>query len=183
MKTTLIELFRYLKAPDPYKNENTDKGYRITKLLHLFIISVVSALVLAIPISIIEALGIINTDKHAVSELLANKSVLFVLFSAVIIAPLFEELIFRAPITLFSEHKNFKFFFYLFAVLFGLVHLFNFKDNFTITTLLVTPILIAPQTVLGGYLGFIRVKFGLLWSILLHAVYNGLFIGITLLAK
>lgn len=183
MKTTLIELFSYLKAPDPYKDENTDKGYRITKLLHLFVISVISALVLAIPISIIDELGIIDANKHSVSELLANNSILFILFSAVIMAPLFEELIFRAPITLFGEHKNFKFFFYLFAVLFGLVHLFNYKGNFTTTTLLVTPILTAPQTVLGGYLGFIRVKFGLLWSILLHAIYNGLFIGVSLLVK
>ncbi|WP_435264277.1 CPBP family glutamic-type intramembrane protease [Tenacibaculum sp. nBUS_03] len=57
--------------------------------------------------------------------------------------------------------------------MFGLVHI----TNYTLTTnvILLTPFLIAPQTILGGYLGFIRVRFGLHWSILLHACYNAFF--------
>ena len=64
--------------------------------------------------------------------------------------------------------------FYFLTIAFGLVHLSNFV--ITNNVIYFAPILVAPQIVLGGYLGFIRVKFGLLYSILLHAAYNAFFI-------
>ena len=104
-----------------------------------------------------------------------SKTVLFMV--AVIAAPLLEELLFRAPITLFQNKKYFKIVFYTFALVFGFIHLSNFE--ITTNVLLLAPILVAPQIILGGYLGFIRVRFGLIWSILLHASYNAFFVLIT----
>lgn len=65
--------------------------------------------------------------------------------------------------------------FYLIALIFGYVHLFNFTINST--TMLLSPILVAPQLSAGLFFGFIRVRFGLLWSIGLHACYNFILIG------
>ena len=110
-------------------------------------------------------------------DMMKNLSKPVIFLFVVVIAPLFEELIFRAPLTLFKGKKSFRIGFYVFAVLFGLVHI----SNFTMTTnvLLLAPILVLPQTLLGGYLGFIRVRFGLGWSMALHACYNGVLMLIT----
>ena len=57
---------------------------------------------------------------------------------AVIAAPLLEELLFRAPITLFQNKKYFKIVFYTFALVFGFIHLSNFeitRDNLIISGL------------------------------------------------
>lgn len=110
-------------------------------------------------------------------ELMKNMSKLNVFLIVVIAAPLSEELLFRAPIAFFHHKKYFKLIFYTFAIAFGLVHLSNFE--ITTNVLLLAPILVAPQIILGGYLGFIRVRFGLIWSILLHASYNAFFVLIS----
>ena len=113
-------------------------------------------------------------NDHAMEELMKTMPKIAIFLFAVVLAPVLEELFFRAPITLFKNSKTFKIYFYLFAVLFGLIHITNFK--ITNNVLLLAPILVAPQTILGGYLGFIRVRFGLAWSILLHACYNAFFV-------
>lgn len=174
MKETFNELISYLKNPVLEKDLNNKTSYRFKKFLHLLIISIITGALLAPLFVLIEHLGFVDMNDHAMEELMKNNTKWYILFFAVILAPLLEELIFRGPITLFNKAKVFKIAFYIFAILFGLVHL----TNFTITTnvLLLAPILVAPQTILGGYLGFIRVRFGLQWSILLHACYNAFFV-------
>ncbi|CAM1344376.1 CPBP family intramembrane glutamic endopeptidase [Tenacibaculum amylolyticum] len=174
MLDTFNELVAYLKNPVLEKDPNNTPTHRLTKFFHIFLISVITGIILTPVLIYIESSGLVNMDDHAMKELARNFSKAKVLFLTVIVAPLIEELIFRAPITLFHSQKAFKIAFYVFAIVFGLVHL----TNFTITTnvILLAPILVAPQIILGGYLGFIRVRFGLGWSILLHASYNCLFI-------
>lgn len=67
--------------------------------------------------------------------------------------------------------KYFKYLYFLSALIFGLVHLFNI-DHFSIVTLVVSPILILPQFVSGLFLGYIRMKFGIFYSILFHSLMN-----------
>ncbi|TDQ23739.1 CPBP family intramembrane glutamic endopeptidase [Tenacibaculum caenipelagi] len=177
MKETFHELIAYLKNPVLEKDSNQDTSYRFQKFFHLLIISILTALVLTSLFLLIEHFEWVDMNDHAVEELLKTNSKWSVIFFAVILAPTLEELFFRAPITLFHNKKSFKIAFYVFAILFGLIHLTNY--NFTINLLLFAPILIAPQTILGGYLGFIRVRFGLTWSILLHACYNAFFVLIS----
>ncbi len=102
-----------------------------------------------------------------------------ILLFAVVIAPLFEELIFRAPINFFKNKKSFKIAFLRFAIIFGFIHITNFKLHTNV--LLLAPILVLPQILLGGYFGFIRVRFGLIWSYALHACYNGILMLISFL--
>ena len=56
------------------------------------------------------------------------------------------------------------------AFIFGYIHIFNYE--LITNVLLFSPILIGPQIFMGFYLGYIRIKFGLVYSICLHAMYN-----------
>ena len=66
------------------------------------------------------------------------------------------------------------------TVAFGLMHITNFEPSLNIY--LLAPILVAPQILIGINLGYLRVRFGLIWSILFHAFYNGILMSIALLS-
>ncbi len=172
MKKTFFELLNYIKNPVLEEDANPDFKYRIKKFGFILIICLITGIAISPVFTLIEELGLVNMEDHAMEDLMNRFSKPVIFFFAVIIAPFFEELIFRAPLTLFKKAKSFKIAFYVFAVLFGLVHITNFK--ITTNVLLLTPILVAPQTILGGFFGFIRVRFGLGWSMALHACYNGI---------
>jgi uncharacterized protein len=73
--------------------------------------------------------------------------------------------------TQFLILRHYGVFFYLACVLFGLVHVFN-NEHFTVTFLLLAPIFILPQIICGGFLGFIRIRYGIIYSILFHSLIN-----------
>ncbi|MCF2874355.1 MULTISPECIES: CPBP family intramembrane glutamic endopeptidase [unclassified Tenacibaculum] len=177
MIETFNELIAFLKNPVLEKDANQNSTYRLKKFLHILIISILTGAALSPLFVLIEHLGWVDMSNHAMERLIKSFSKLQIFLFAVIVAPLLEESIFRAPITLFRGEKVFKIAFYVFAVAFGLIHLSNFP--ITNNVLILAPILVAPQIILGGYLGFIRVRFGLIWSILLHATYNAFFVFIS----
>ena len=181
MKETFLDLINYLKNPTLQEDENKEIEYRLVKFCWLLAICLLTGLAITPIFSIIENFGLINMEDHAMEDMMKTLSKPVIFLMAVGFAPLFEEIIFRAPLTLFKKQNTFKIFFYLFAILFGFVHLFNF--TITQNVLILAPILVAPQILLGCYLGFIRVRFGLLWSIALHACYNGILMLITFSAE
>ncbi|CAM1364310.1 CAAX protease [Tenacibaculum sediminilitoris] len=176
MKETFQELINYLQNPVLEKDLNQNTTYRFKKFSHLLVISLLTAMVSLALIGVVDKLGLVNlAEDHKTEELFKSIPKIIVFFLVVILAPLLEESIFRAPLTAFNKEKQFRIAFYVFAILFGFVHISNYEIS--INVLLLSPILVLPQTLLGFYLGFIRVRFSLLWSIALHAVYNGIFIG------
>ena len=179
MIKTLKELISYLKNPFLGESENTNLNYRFGVFFYLLLICLATGFLISPIFAILENLEFINLENHAAEQMMKNFSKFEVIIFGVFLAPLLEEAIFRAPLTAFKEPKYFKIAFYVFAILFGFVHLTNFE--ITRTILLLSPVLVLPQILLGFYLGFIRVKFGLLWSILLHASYNGILIGFSFL--
>lgn len=177
MKELFFELIKYIKNPTIDKDPNTDLTYRIKKFGFVLLICLLLGMAFTPILVIIEELGLINMDEHAMEDMMKMFSKPVIFFIAAVVAPLFEELIFRAPLTLFKEAKSFKIAFYVFAIIFGLIHISNF--NITQNVILLAPILVAPQTILGGVFGFIRVRFGLRWSMALHACYNGILMLLT----
>lgn len=177
MRKTFLELIRYLKHPVLEEDKNTNFLYRIKKFGFLLIICLLTGIAISPIFSIIETFGLVNMENHAIEDMIKEFSKLQIFLFAVVMAPILEELIFRAPLKLFRKVENFKIVFYTFAIIFGLIHIANF--NTTLNVVLLSPILVAPQIILGGYLGFIRVRFGLIWSIALHACYNGILMAIT----
>jgi uncharacterized protein len=73
--------------------------------------------------------------------------------------------------------KHFKWVFYVVAFLFGMVHIGNFSLNeITWQWYFLLPFLVIPQLVMGLFLGYIRLRYGLLFSIIFHAFHNLIFI-------
>jgi len=181
MKTVIIELVDYLKNPTLEKDQNKEISYRLKKFVQILGISFATTFALGFILTLIEGTGWLETGKHSIEDTLKNSNTLTLFVLAAIIAPAIEELLFRAPLTLFKKAKTFKIAFYLITFLFGYIHLINY--DITLNILLFSPILIAPQLFIGWYLGFIRVRFGLIWSIALHAAYNGILVSLFILGK
>jgi Type II CAAX prenyl endopeptidase Rce1-like len=64
---------------------------------------------------------------------------------------------------------NYKVIFYLIIVLFGLRHIWNYDVS---ATWYVAPLLVIPQFSAGIALGYVRVKYGIFYSMLLHGFSN-----------
>jgi len=181
MISTINELIHFIKHPVIGEDENTQFSYRLKKIFSIFLISLITGFFFTLFISIIEEAGFISTEEHSVDNILKTQGAVHFFIFAVIIAPILEESIFRAPLTLFKKKKSFKIAFYAFALAFGFIHITNY--DITTNILLFSPLLIAPQFFAGLYFGFIRVRYGLLWSIALHATYNAFFLSLFLLSK
>ncbi len=67
--------------------------------------------------------------------------------------------------------KHFALFFYLSCLVFGLVHVTNFHP-FSLTVLMLAPLLTLPQLFAGTVFGYIRMKYGIVYSVLFHFLIN-----------
>ncbi|NAS13515.1 CPBP family intramembrane glutamic endopeptidase [Poritiphilus flavus] len=177
----LKEVLQFLKHPVYEPDENRDLGYRITVFVRLLILSLAISIVIGIVIGGLESLVNIDLGQHAMDLLLEQYSLTFIGFLAIVVAPLLEEFFFRGPLVFFKKSSFFKLIFYLFTLAFGFYHITNFE--ITTTILVLSPLLVAPQLSVGVFLGFIRVRFGLIWAILLHACYNLVLVGPILLLR
>lgn len=122
----------------------------------------------------------INMGKHKTDDLFLKYSYFQVFVLMVLLAPILEEVIFRGPLVLFKRSSFFPLAFYLSCLLFGMVHLGNFEEGASL--LWWAPLLIAPQALMGFFLGYLRVKLGLHYAILMHMSHNGiLFLLISLI--
>ncbi len=94
--------------------------------------------------------------------------------SIIVKGEVFYPFLFLVPLLLllllsFLKKIPFKYFFYLSALLFGLAHSFNYTGgNFML------PFVIAILIFDGTVLGFIRMKYGIQYSILFHMFVNSL---------
>jgi membrane protease YdiL (CAAX protease family) len=67
--------------------------------------------------------------------------------------------------------KRFSYVFYISCFLFGMVHITNYTPlNYKV--ILIFPILILSQIIGGAFFGYIRMKFGIVYSILFHSIFN-----------
>ncbi|KAI9130871.1 type II CAAX prenyl endopeptidase Rce1 family protein [Acaryochloris sp. CCMEE 5410] len=85
------------------------------------------------------------------------------------------------PIHAFYE-KWIGWLFYGLALAFGLIHVSNFT-SLGVQALLLAPLLVLPQTVIGVFLGFIRLKYGFWWAVLTHGFHNACAITPLLLVR
>ncbi|MGB3151600.1 MAG: CPBP family intramembrane glutamic endopeptidase, partial [Maribacter sp.] len=142
---------------------------------------VVLSMILGILISSLETIFRIDLGKHAIDDFFQNYPLFLLFAAAVIAAPVLEELLFRGAMICFKKKSYFPFIFYMLTLVFGFYHITNFE--ITKTILLHSPILVAPQLIVGSLLGFVRIKFGLIWAMAFHACYNFVLIGPLILLK
>jgi len=68
-------------------------------------------------------------------------------------------------------HNNYTYLFYFITLIFGAIHLTNFS-LYPLDNLWILPVLFIPQTICGFLFGYIRLKYGMIWCILQHSLYN-----------
>ncbi|MDB9939516.1 CPBP family intramembrane metalloprotease [Cyclobacteriaceae bacterium] len=205
---TFHALWRFIKKPVELSEDKASLLLKIGTCGALFLIQIPPLLVLMALVGGLEQLGLWDEDMHSLQKIFQEMEPVLIFFFAVIMAPLLEEVMFRLILRfrsnfliLWSIHIGValhlgqkrsllktarkvwdKFYgrvFYLMTMAFGLMHIMNFEPSLNIY--LLAPILVAPQILIGINLGYLRVRFGLIWSILFHAFYNGVLMSIALL--
>ena len=213
MKQTLVETYNdfisFLKNPVEQKDPIQTVNQKTKRFFALLLLDITVAFIV---IGIFYAINIfVPIDKvmEQYMEDFYNLPIWLIFLSAVVIAPLWEELVFRLPLRYkynylarfiifisgitgrqnkikvkyflrnFSR-KHFRFIFYFFAILFGLIHITNYE--FSLKILLLLPILTFSQFFGGLCMGYLRVKYNLILAIIFHAVYNAIIVSIVLIA-
>lgn len=212
----LKQLLSFLKNP----NDCTLQKPRVVDLVKLWFIY----LFFGIPVALLLKITITHFQLDDLMKIQVDYSSLKTIVFIVLIAPVFEEIIFRSLLrftkknlmlfsiatsilivyfisqskipsliiaalllsgililtSLYSREKieqfiysKFSYFFYATAILFGLVHASNFGGNIYIL-LAFSFILGGVQLIAGLILGFIRMKYGLIYSIIFHALINSI---------
>jgi membrane protease YdiL (CAAX protease family) len=67
--------------------------------------------------------------------------------------------------------KNFRYIFYFSCISFGFYHITNFS-LIDYKVILLSPFIVLPQVLGGFFLGFIRTRFGIIYSIIFHSMIN-----------
>lgn len=177
----LTEILKFLKNPIYQVQSELGTNEKIKYTFKLAVLAVFFSVALSFFIGGLQTIFGLEFGEHALDDFLENYPVIYLLFFAIIVAPFLEELIFRGPMIWFCEYKTFPYFFYALTLAFGFMHITNYEMN--IQNLLLSPILVAPQLSAGLLLGFARVKFGLMYAMLLHAIYNSILAGPVILLQ
>jgi len=146
------------------------------KLLHicfyfLFISMGISLIVFGLPLEIAEKLGLF--DELVEKDI--NVGIIVKTITAIILAPFIEEIMFRFWLGYFRHWNYFKWLYYISALLFGGIHIFNYEFNNSHYFFI--PFITMGQTFGGLMLGYIRIIYGFWYGVLLHALFNSLVIG------
>ena len=200
MKQTIQSLFLFLKNPKDEKDTAASFPSKLKTFSLLFGFEIFVMLLLVGLINLLDSSGLIDLGEHELGDMMENLPIVAMLLMGVVVVPFLEELIFRLalkyerniPLRLIGKavgeektrnfwDKNYRLIFYFSALCFGYAHIFNFGTLST-SILLFSPILILPQFFMGSVAGYLRVKFGFMWSYALHFCHNLLFIGGAFLA-
>jgi len=113
------------------------------------------------------SLVIIIFNKVFMSSLLVSSAI-----SAAVVIPIsFYLFKFELDKNLLNwYYKNYKIIVYSSSILFGFIHVINYR--LTLSVLVLSPLYILPQIIAGFAYAFIRIRFGLFLSIFSHSVYN-----------
>lgn len=174
-------LVSFLKNPVYEEERAPGLKYRLNVICKLLALALLLSLALAMLIGIVAFSTGLELGQHAVDLFLKTYPAPMVFLAAVLLGPVLEELIFRAPLVFFRNSRLFPLVFYTFTAVFGFYHITNFSLSTEI--ILLSPLLVSPQLCIGLILGYVRVRFGLLWAMAMHASYNAVLICPFLIMK
>lgn len=207
IKNTWADFWEFIKNPKDEADSNQSTKLKLTRLFSVLGIELLIMLVLTTIISVLEHAGIIDMSNHKVEDMMQSFPAWAVLVLGALIIPFLEEVVFRFYLRFknnyplrfliflssifgqknrndfraFSErkwHAYYKLIFYFSAFLFAIVHLSNF--DLSLKVLIFLPLLVMPQFIVGLFTGYLRVKFGLVWSFFLHGLHNFILFSIAL---
>ncbi len=186
---TLKDFINFVKKPTEFFSEKLSSKEKLKILITLLFFEFVFILVIVCPVDFFVDEYIVTVKEELVDWGLAET-----IFALVLFAPIVEEILFRLPLRynrnyifkLFGKRvqkiwsKHYAYFFYAFAVAFGLFHISNFSNS-EIVFFAISPLIILSQLSGGVVLGYIRLKAGLFWGMLYHGLFNGIIVVIPLL--
>ena len=70
--------------------------------------------------------------------------------------------------------NNFPIIFHIFCLSFGFLHLLNY-EQMTPSLLILSPLIVLPQIIMGYALGYLRMNFGFSYNIAFHIIFNSIF--------
>lgn len=168
----LRHIWQFVRKPSYTSYSNISLQLKLKIFLNVLVWNFVLGIGLVLLLHVLATLLNIEIGDHKTEDLFEKYSTITIFFLMVLIAPVVEEFIFRGPLIFFKKKSYFPWVYYSSCLLFGLVHLGNFDNAKDLLWL--TPFLIAPQTVMGFFLGFLRVRLGLHYAMLLHMCHNGI---------
>lgn len=201
---TYQRLLHFLRMPDDRSFSRVSLSFKVRTMGGLLLLNVFLA---CIWLLVFHLLG--KEDLENVNSKLMNVPYWKMVLLGVVTIPLLEEFIFRFPlkysrnyvlqfliamVALFApaESKSviyanartywkrfFWVFFYLMTSTFAFMHIYNYVDAKQL--LLWSPFLTLTQFMTGLILGYIRVRFGFLWSWYYHGIFNLLFFSLAFL--
>jgi hypothetical protein len=163
-------LFTFLKNPSKNDFQYLSKKDKLKETLFFLLPFefLIGAVILWYPIELGEYFKLY--DKLVKKESIQNLSDFSLYFTTCLIAPLFEEFVFRYPLKFFKAWKYFGIIFYFTAIVFGMLHFLNYEYNHS--HLLFAPFIVMSQIWGGLVLGYIRIKYGFWYGFLNHALFN-----------
>lgn len=203
-KSTISNLYSFSKNPTEDINKNQSVSFKLKAFITILLLNVFLMIVIGFAIqSLMEYFGI-KQEEHAIAKALNQLPFGIIFLMGCVFIPFLEEIIFRLPLLYKNNYllkifvfilteigitkkekailiwnKHYKYVFYFYTIAFALMHLMNFP--FSKTILLLTPFIVLPQFILGILTGYLRVKFGFLWGLLLHILNNVIFLIVPIL--
>ena len=208
IKETYQDFLEFLKHPSEQPDPIQTRKQKAKRLFSLLIIDMAVMVVLVTVIYWVAKFAMADLKNRQLVSLMNLYPIWVILLGGVVLIPVIEELVFRLylrfkynflaqSILLLSSvagaqnkskfeiflknfwSKNFKTIFYLSAILFGYAHIFNY--DYSLTILLLSPLLVAPQFIIGLFLGYLRIKYNLVLGYFMHAIHNAVFLMIPLI--
>ena len=188
LKTIVDDFIDFLKSPKEKFNEILSTKQKWEILFSLLLLDFILVILASIITAFIDSF-LFELESEPLEELFSNEGVFSIILMAAVVVPIIEELIFRLPLKyernlvfhfldfLFKNkaktlwYKHFKIFFYLFAIVFALVHLSNY-NNTNFLFYLLAPLIVLPQFIGSLMIGYVRLKLGFFWGVLQHGLYN-----------
>lgn len=165
----LISFFRFVQNPrQPAYPEATTREKWVQVLGYFLIMDFLISMILWYGVPLGSALGWYHPVQDRVS--LADRSLGEIVFSALIIAPWFEEGFFRYYLGKYRKGKYFPWFYFLISLIFGLIHILNYEID--ATHLYFIPWIVSCQIFSGFLFGYIRVVYGFGFAVALHFGHN-----------
>ena len=108
----------------------------------------------------------------SVSRLIKGDMILGIIFAVlgVGIIPFFSSPLYRKKLQRIVV-RYFPWFFYASVMAFGFIHVTNFHP-LSLQVLLLAPFITLPQLIMGTLLGFVRMKYGIIYSMVFHSTIN-----------
>ncbi|OKS85913.1 CPBP family glutamic-type intramembrane protease [Mucilaginibacter polytrichastri] len=181
--TGVIQIIKYFFSIDliNIRNKNIEKSLGIYSLAIIALLApIIEETVFRlwltgrkgfIFLSIIAASWVIITKVKGISIYSGvNGEFFHNLVSAIFLGAIFFGVVNLTVLKKFRSN-HFKLLYWGSSVAFGLIHIANFAP-LKLSLLLIYPLLILPQMAMGFLLGFIRVKNGFLYAVMIHCLIN-----------